>query len=141
MLNSFFRILAVGLLAISLPVLSGCGEEGGSLGESGAGGSSHNSGRDCSSCHGVKYSGTVYQSAGGDVAPNAVIVITESGGSVIEITADNSGNFYSQRGNPSGGYSVTVKGNTVGMISQPTNGNCNVGGCHDGSSTARVYKN
>lgn len=124
-----------------IAALGACGEEGGSLGESGVGKSSHNAGRDCAACHSARYAGTVYQSASGGVAPNAVIVITENSGAVIEVTADNSGNFYTQSGNPSGGYSATVKGNTTGMATEPANGACSSGGCHDGASTARVYIN
>lgn len=140
--SSFSRSLAAGCMAVSMFIFSACGEEGGSLGESGAGKSSHNAGRDCTGCHSAKYAGTVYKSAtSGDVAPNAVVVITENNGTVLEVTADNSGSFYTSRGNPSGGYSVTIKGNTFGMVSKPTNGACSSGGCHDGIGAPQVYIN
>jgi hypothetical protein len=141
MSRSFFRFLTAGFIAVSLSVISGCGEEKKSLGESGAGWYSHNTGYDCAGCHSAKYAGSVYQSASGSAASNAVIVITENSGTVIEVTADNSGNFYTQNGNPSGGYSATVKGNATGMVSKPTNGACSTGGCHDGSTTSSVYMN
>lgn len=143
MIRSFFRFISVGLMAISPAIFSACGEEGGALGESGAGKSSHNEGRDCTGCHSAKYAGTVYQNlfGVGGVASNAVVVITENNGTVIEVTADNSGNFYTSRGNPSGGYSVTIRGNTFGMASKPTSGACSSGGCHDWVSTSVVYKN
>ena len=141
MIRLFFRFLTAGFIAVSISLISGCGEEGKSLGESGSGKWSHNEGRDCTGCHSAKYAGTVYQSVSGSVASNAVIVITENSGTVIEVTADNSGNFYTQNGNPSGGYSATVKGNATGMVSKPTNGACSTGGCHDGSTTSRVYMN
>lgn len=133
----FCHLLALAVVA----TLGACGEEGGSLGESGAGKSSHNAGRDCAGCHGARYAGTVYQSASGSVVSNAVIVITENSGTVIQVTADDSGNFYTQNGNPSGGYTATVKGNTIGMVTKPINGACSSGGCHDGATTSVVYIN
>jgi len=133
---------AVLLAAFSIMALTACGEEeGGSLGESGAGKASHNAGRNCKECHGAQYSGTVYASLNGPVLPNGVIVITQNDGQTLEITADNSGNFYTRRGNPGVGYLATVQGNTLNMASMPTDGGCSKGGCHDGSSYAGVYKN
>ncbi|MBF0290730.1 MAG: carboxypeptidase regulatory-like domain-containing protein [Nitrospinae bacterium] len=140
MKSSFLRLLATGFIALSPVIISACGEHQ-KLGESGAGGSSHNEGRDCTGCHTANYAGTVYKSATGGVAPNAVVVITENNGTVLEVTADNSGNFYTSRGNPSGGYSVTIRGNTFGMVSKPTSGACSSGGCHDGITTLVVHKN
>lgn len=133
---------ATAFLLLSAISLSACGEElGGSLGESGTGKSSHNTGRNCKECHSATYAGSVYQDGGARTAPGAVIVITESGGSVIEVVADASGNFYTQRGAPSGGYSATVQGNSMPMVTQPTSGACSAGGCHDGSSVPVVYQN
>lgn len=139
--SSFFRFLAVGCVTVSLFVISACGEEHKKLGESGSGGWSHNAGRDCTGCHDTRYAGTVFQSVSGGVAPNAVIVITENSGAVIEVTADNSGSFYTSRGNPSGGYTATVNGNRIGMSAKPTGGGCSSGGCHDGIIIPRVYMN
>lgn len=139
--SSFLRFLAAGLITGSLFIFSACGEEHKKLGESGSGGWSHNAGRDCTGCHSVNYAGTVYQSALGGVAPNAVIVIMENSGTVIEVVADNGGNFYTSRGNPSGGYTATVKGNAMGMVTKPTSGACSSGGCHDWIVTPRVYIN
>jgi hypothetical protein len=137
--RSFFRFLAVGLVVLSPALFSACGEHE-KLGESGSGWS-HNEGRDCTGCHSAKYAGTVYKSASGSTAPNAVIVITENSGAVLEVTADNGGNFYTSRGNPSGGYTATVKGNTTGMVTKPTSGACSSGGCHDGVLIPRVFMN
>lgn len=139
--SSFLRFLAGGIMTAGAFVFSACGEEHKSIGESGVGRWTHNAGRDCSGCHDAKYAGTVYQSSAGDVVPNAVVVITENDGTVVEITADNSGNFYTTRGNPSAGYSVTIRGNTAGMVSKPTKGGCSSSGCHDTISAPRVYVN
>jgi hypothetical protein len=130
------------LFAIMLAVaLGSCGEVKRSLGESGSVGSSHNAGADCIYCHVAKYAGTVYQSASGGYTSNSVVVITETSGAVLEIVSDASGNFYTQRGNPSDGYTATVKGNTIGMATKPTGGACSSKGCHDGAATPRIYIN
>jgi hypothetical protein len=139
--RSFFRFLTAGCITVSLFIISACGEEHKKLGESGSGKWSHNEGRDCTGCHETRYAGTVYKSASGGVAPNAVITIIENGGAVVEVTADNGGNFYTSRGNPSGGYTATVKGNTLAMVSKPTSGACSSSGCHDGALTPRVFMN
>lgn len=127
----------------SLFALTACGEEEEGPGVSGAGKSSHNAGRNCIGCHGdLKYAGTVYtDQAGGTVAGGETIVVTQTDGAIINIVSDDSGNFYTKDGDPGVGYTVTVQGNSVGMISQTTNGACSASGCHDGSAVARVYKN
>lgn len=139
--SSFFRFLTAGFMTASLFIISACGEEHKKIGESGSGKWSHNEGRDCTGCHETRYAGTVYKSASGSTASNAVIVITENSGAVIEVTADNGGNFYTSRGNPSGGYTATVNGNTIAMVTKPTSGACSSGGCHDWIVTPRVYIN
>lgn len=122
--------------------LLACGEEEGPN-VSSAGKSSHNAGRDCIECHGdLKYAGTVYTDATGSAtAPGEVIVINQGDGKALEITADGSGNFYTTEGDPSVGYTATVKGNAVGMVAIQTSGACSSSGCHDGAATPRVYKN
>jgi hypothetical protein len=132
---SFTIMLAVAIGA--------CGEEKKNLSESGSGKSSHNAGADCMYCHAGKYAGTVFLSATCCITAttNPVVVIKEASGAVIEIVTDNSGNFYTQRGDPSGGYTATIKGNTIGMITKPTGGACSSKGCHDGAPTPLVYIN
>ena len=101
-------------------------------------GSTHNSGRDCISCHDdVEYAGTAYSDASGSSrVSGATIVVTENNGNVITMISDNSGNFWSNSGNAGAGYSVTIPGNSTNMVVKPTSGACSSGGCHDSS---RVY--
>jgi len=124
--------------------LAACEVEGPN-GTSTGGVSAHNAGRNClqSGCHtNLKYAGTIYtDAAGSSGASNASIVVTEADGTNITMTAGNNGTFYSDSGNPSGGYTVTVTGNSLDMVTNPTSGGCSAGGCHDGSATALVYTN
>ncbi|MBI5816485.1 MAG: hypothetical protein HZB29_12840 [Nitrospinae bacterium] len=131
------------LVIIAAFSLYACGEEleGGSIGESGSGKYTHNTGQNCMGCHSATYAGTVYSSISGSPSPNAVVVITQNDGATLNITADNSGNFYTQSGSPSGGYSATVQGNTTGMATNPSTGACSTGGCHDNVTNAVVYQN
>ncbi len=135
---SLFLLGALFILSISA-----CGEEGeGPGGTSSASGFSHNAGQNCNGCHTMKYSGTLYTNvSGGSVAAGRKVVITESDGTVIEAVSDNNGNFYTGSGNPSGGYTATVEGNSLPMVSTQSNGGCNVSGCHDAVSVPRVYLN
>jgi hypothetical protein len=142
----FSRKLFCCLFTITLAVaLVSCGEweERKTLSESGSGKSSHNAGGDCVSCHSTKYAGTVYMNPTccSIATNNPVVVITEKSGQVLEIVADNSGNFYTTRGDPSQGYTATIKGNAIGMVTKPTGGACSSKGCHDGEATPRVYIN
>ena len=138
--------LATFLVAFSSLVLMSCGEifeDEGPEGTSNGGGSTHNSGRDCTSCHDdVEYAGTIYSDASGSSrVSGATIVVTQNNGDVITMISDRSGNFWSNSGNAGVGYSVAIPGNSVDMVVKPTSGACSSGGCHDGSSTARVYAN
>ena len=81
------------------------------------------------------------QSVSGNPVSNATFVITETSGAVLEVVSDGGGNFYTQRGDPSQGYTATIKGNTTGMVTKPTGGACSSKGCHDGAATARIYIN
>jgi len=123
--------------------IGSCGEMKNNLSESGAGKSSHNAGADCTFCHEGKYAGTVFMGPTNlaTATSNPVVVITETSGAVIEMVSDNSGNFYTLRGDPSRGYTATIKGNTIGMITKPTGGACSTKGCHDGAPTPLVYIN
>lgn len=130
------------LCAAALIVFAaGCGEEEGPT-ESSASKSSHNAGQDCTGCHSNTYAGTVYSDvSGSSTVAGAVVVITQNDGQVLNLTTDTSGNFYTQAGNPGGGYTATVQGNTVGMVAAQTSGACNSGACHNGSATTRIYVN
>ncbi|MGK7346569.1 MAG: hypothetical protein ACNS63_12260 [Candidatus Nitrospinota bacterium M3_3B_026] len=142
MTNKFMNKAAGGFLTLLLGAsLLACGEEEGPN-VSSAGKSSHNAGRDCIECHNLKYAGTVYTDATASAAAaGEVIVINQDNGMTLEITADASGNFYTTEGDPSVGYTATVKGNSTGMVAKQTNGACSSSGCHDGAATPRVYKN
>ncbi len=142
-LKRYLKQLGVLFLLFACIGLVACGEDEGPGGDSNGNSYSHNPGRNCIECHGnLKYAGTVYTDiSGGSTIAGEIIVITETDGSVRRIESDGSGNFYTSNGNPGGGYTVTVEGNTVGMVASATNGGCSAGGCHDGSSTARVYVN
>jgi hypothetical protein len=105
-------------------------------------GASHNSGRDCTSCHGFSVAGTAYKPGGSTVYPGAVIRLTTgSGGSgtvVATLTADSTGNFYSNASvNVGAGLYTTITG-TSGTVSSMTaaltSGACNR--CH--TSTNRI---
>lgn len=156
------RIMLALFLVLSIPsMIVSCGGSGGSSSENGDdnGGSddgggdgetSHHAGRDCgqSGCHDSSiesdkrfvYSGTVYSGANGSAISGKVVVITETAtGNVVRTTSDASGNFYTLRGTRGSAYSATIEGNTLGMISQATNGSCN--SCHNGTITAKVYVN
>lgn len=137
------RALCYSFTIMLAVAIGACGEVKKNLSESSAGTSSHNAGADCVYCHAAKYAGTVFLSATCcvTVTSNQVIVITETSGAVIEIVSDNSGNFYTQRGDPSHGYTATIKGNAIGMATKPTGGACSSKGCHDGAATPLVYIN
>ena len=137
---------ALFLMAFSSLALIACGEffeDEGPEGTSNGSGSTHNTGQNCIGCHdGVEYAGTIYSDASGSsTVSGATIVVTQNNGDVITMVSDRSGNFWSNSGNADVGYSTTVTGNSVDMVASQSSGACSAGGCHDGSSTARVYTN
>jgi hypothetical protein len=115
---------------------------------------SHNAGQNCMSCHhsGGKgegtftVAGTVYNSSGAAVSPNATVKLyTGPGGTgslVKTIEVDGKGNFYTTGNTDFGsGLYVTVtgsSGNISKMNSSVTSGQCN--SCH-GSSTGKITVN
>lgn len=121
--------------------------ENGSSQESGTNRTSHQIGKDCVSCHATQesdkryvYAGTVYaSSAGTSTKAGAVVVITESSGTKLNITTDQSGNFYTTRGTRGATYNATIQGNMAGMVSTAANGGC--ASCHDGAIFPRIYIN
>ena len=140
------KIIRAGFITLIAPVMliASCGGEGGPSSSSASGGS-HRAGENCISCHASKwkYAGTVYTDVGGaqTVSSGVKVVITQNNGEVIEVTTDTSGNFYTNSGDPGAGYSATVQGNSVGMVTRPTSGGCSTGGCHDASARPRIYVN
>lgn len=145
MTHTVKRIFFVtGLTLILGTMLAGCGGEGGEVGgESSEGGSTHNPGSDCVSCHGqFRYAGTIYTSAGAtSLAPGQKITITQNDGTVIQLVSDQNGNFYTTKGNPAVGYGAAVEGNKINMLRQPTTGACSAAACHDGTTWPRIYRN
>lgn len=117
---------------------------GGSSTSNSASASSHNAGTDCTSCHRFTVAGTAYQSSGTATYPGAVIRLTSAangGGTVVlSLTADRSGNFYSESAVAFGqGLYVTATGTsgTITAKSGPiTSGACNR--CHTASQRIRV---
>jgi mono/diheme cytochrome c family protein len=97
---------------------------------------SHNAGRNCLSCHSFTAAGTAYKSDGTTAYPGVVIrLMTSSGGSgtvVATITADASGNFYTNSAiNFGTGLYVTATGTggaATPMTAAVTSGACN--NCH-----------
>ncbi len=136
---SYFLALTI---VFSGVLLSSCGEDEGPGGTSGADGSTHNAGRNCIGCHDLKYAGTVYTDATGTTPASSVtVIVTEADGTQRSMVSDQSGNFYSDQGNPAGGYTVTVQGNSVNMARTVTSGGCNSSGCHTGDTVPRIYQN
>jgi len=123
----------------ALPLLASCGQTG-PVGVSSASSTSHNPGADCTACHAVAYAGTVYAAAGSLVpVMGAQVTVTEASGTIINMFTDRAGNFWSQGGSPSAGYTTTLAGSLLQMIRPATTGACSMGGCHDGTAVQRVY--
>ena len=109
---------------------------------SSAGRTSHNAGRDCTSCHSFTLAGTAYKGDGATVYAGATIKVTSSGnggGAVLAtLTSDASGNFYASTPVAFGsGVYVTAAGTTGvtrAMNVAITSGACNR--CH--TSTNRL---
>ena len=103
---------------------------------------SHNAGRDCTSCHSFTAAGTVYKPDGTTVNPGAIVRLTTQsagGGTVVaSLTADGSGNFYTSTpiGFGSGLYVTATNsaGSSRAMGATITSGACNR--CH--SSMNRI---
>lgn len=142
----FLRLTMAFVLAVSLAACGGGGgdddDDDGGFG--GGDDQSHNSGMDCltSGCHGAgaerdnryTYAGTVYSGpGGGSTVSGKTVTITDSSGT-FTLTTDSRGNFFTTRGNPGGGYSSVI---SAAMVTRPTNGSCNTGGCH--ASGQRLY--
>ena len=97
---------------------------------------SHNAGRDCLGCHSFAIAGTAYRSDGTTVYPGATIRLTTQaagGGSVLaSLTADGSGNFYTNTTvNLGSGVYATVAGTSgtaTAMSAVVTSRACN--SCH-----------
>jgi hypothetical protein len=96
---------------------------------------SHNAGRDCTSCHSFTVAGTAYK-ADGSAYSGAVIKVTSgsagSGSVLATVTSDASGNFYTSASVAFGpGVYVNAAGTTGvtrSMTSAITSGGCNR--CH-----------
>lgn len=99
----------------------------------------HNADRDCSGCHGFTVSGTAYR-ADGSAERGATVRLTTAraggGATVLALTADGSGNFYTGASVAYGGGLYTdaaASGGTArAMEASVTSGACNR--CHTGSS-------
>ena len=138
------RIPFAFLMTVSLLALAGCGgssssspsSPSGTAGTSTTGRTSHNAGRDCTSCHGFTVSGTVYRADGVTANPGATVRVTSAavnGGTVAAtLTADASGNFYTSTavGFGTGLFTSVVgaAGTVRSMSGVVTNGACNR--CH-----------
>ncbi len=113
-------------------------------GQSNISGTSHNTGKDCMSCHRFTASGSIYNKALSSVFPGAVIKITsqaDGAGTVLgTFTTNKSGSFYTSGPiNFGSGIFVSVigsSGNIKHMSSSITLGACN--SCH-GTSTSKVW--
>jgi hypothetical protein len=109
-------------------------------GGSTAGRSSHNAGRDCTTCHSFTLAGTAYKADGTTIYAGATIKVTSSangGGTVLAtLTSDASGNFYASTPVAFGsGVYVSAAGTTGvtrSMTGAITSGACNR--CHTSAS-------
>ena len=106
-------------------------------------GTSHNTGKNCISCHKYYVGGSVFQKDLSSVYAGAVVQLSSqasgAGTIVARITTDKNGNIYTSNTVKFGtGLYVSVTGNSVTkyMTAAITSGGCN--GCH-GSTTSRVW--
>lgn len=142
-MQKVFSILLIGLIV----VLFACekendGEEVG--GQSTVSGTSHNTGKNCLSCHQFTAAGSVYNKALSSGFPGALVKLTtqaNGAGTVLgTFTVNKSGSFYTSSSiNYGTGIYVSVtgsSGSTKYMSSAITTGACN--SCH-GSSTSKVW--
>ena len=141
-MRKVFSILLIGLIT----VLFACEEkeEEDVGGQSGISGTSHNTGKNCLSCHQFTAAGSVYNKALSAGFPGAVVQLTtqaNGAGTVLgTFTVNKSGSFYTSSAiNFGTGIYVSVtgsSGNVKYMTPAITNGACN--SCH-GSSTSKVW--
>jgi hypothetical protein len=110
-------------------------------GGSSASRTSHNAGRDCTSCHSFTVAGTACRTDGSAYSGAVIRVTSGSAGSgtvLVTLTSDASGNFYTSASVPFGaGVYVHVAGTTGvtrPMTAAITSGGCNR--CH--TSTNRL---
>jgi len=150
------KLLLVGMITIMGFVNSSCSDDDESSGESLTsstnGNKSHNAGQNCMNCHVAGgggegtfvVAGTVYNSTGQSVYPNAIITLTTGANGTGTLRAtiycDAKGNFYTTAlVDFSGGLYPAVK-NTSGAItymqSSTTQGACN--SCHGSSNRITV---
>ncbi|MDO8744276.1 MAG: carboxypeptidase-like regulatory domain-containing protein [Candidatus Brocadiaceae bacterium] len=126
------------------------GVEGGGEGGEGDEGS-HNAGRNCltSGCHSgsgeehFSIGGTIYTDADGTDAMSGVkIKVIDTNGSIIKLTSDQLGNFYTQK-SVSAPFTITVsyQGRKVKMPTKASDGGCNASGCHVAGSAGRIFIN
>jgi hypothetical protein len=150
------RIISTVLFVLTLVL--GCShldENENDIEESTATEHSHNTGKNCSSCHNSNgneasslwwtVAGSVYNSNNKPVN-NVSIELRDNknrtGNLIKQITSDLSGNFYTNQivNFKNGLYPVIVSGNTVKTMQSPFNGgSCN--SCHNGISTANLKIN
>jgi hypothetical protein len=113
--------------------------------DEGEGNKSHNTGRNCLSCHSnFKLAGSVYGKSLSSAYSGATIQVTSqangAGTVLATLTSDNSGNFHTGSSvNFGTGVFVSVKGSSgtvKNMNSAITSGACN--SCH-GSSTSKMW--
>lgn len=111
----------------------------------GVSGSSHNTGKNCMSCHNdFKLAGSVYDKSLNSAYAGAKIKVTTqsngAGSALLTLTSDKTGNYYTGSSiNFASGIYVGVEGTTgtVKYMNSPiTSGACN--SCH-GSSTLKVW--
>lgn len=107
-------------------------------------GGSHNTGKNCISCH-KKFTlaGSVYQKGSSAPLPGATIsVFSQPGGTgtlLATLISDNSGNFYTDKSiNFSAGMYVSIKGTTGKIVNK--NPAVNTGACNSchGASVAKI---
>lgn len=137
----FSRLLS----SVLLLALAACGgDNGGNPGTpTDPAQSSHNAGRDCLQCHNLSVAGTVYRD-NGSTYPGAVVRITsEPGGAgdvLLSLTADASGNFYTDQPVSwgSGLYTDATGASATprSMEASISSGACN--SCHAGGNRIRA---
>ncbi len=139
------RVLALLVMSLAIVFFACEKEEGEDVGgQSSISESSHNTGKNCMSCHQFSAAGSVYNKALSSGFPGAVVKLTtqaNGAGTVLgTFTVNKSGSFYSSNSiNYGSGIYVSVtgtSGNVKHMSSAITKGACN--SCH-GSSTSKVW--